>query len=145
MGQPGERFLTVIEKSMGSCHLYWSMLIDLVYLIDVQSSNRRPILKYMVVFHFLKSTFNYVTDVYFKWRHTRYDMVLKQWRRRDNTRFRVLCTSTLADPNPNHNFFYGKLWSCKRVYIYMRVWKGRRFENILKLDHWTPIWGLDVD
>jgi hypothetical protein len=34
--------------------------------IDVQSSNRHPILKYMAVFHFLKSTFNYVTDVYFK-------------------------------------------------------------------------------
>jgi len=29
-------------------------------------SNRRPILKYMVVFHFLKSTSNDVTDVYFK-------------------------------------------------------------------------------
>jgi hypothetical protein len=31
MGQPGERLLTVIENSMGSCHLYWSMLIGLVY------------------------------------------------------------------------------------------------------------------
>jgi hypothetical protein len=38
--------------------------------IDVQSSNRRPILKYMAVFHFLKSTSYDVTDVYFKWRHT---------------------------------------------------------------------------
>ena len=38
--------------------------IDVQSLINVQSSNRGPILKYMVVFHFLKSTFNYVTDVY---------------------------------------------------------------------------------
>jgi len=30
-------------------------------------------------------------------------MVFKQWRRRDKTRFRVHCTSTLADPNPNPN------------------------------------------
>jgi hypothetical protein len=30
-------------------------------------------------------------------------MVLKQWWRRDKTRFKVHCTSTLADPNPNHN------------------------------------------
>jgi len=44
--------------------------IDVQPLIDVQSSNRRPILKCMAVFHFLKSTSNYVTDVYFKWRHT---------------------------------------------------------------------------
>ena len=29
-----------------------------------------PILKYMTVFHFLKSMSNDVTDVYFKWRHT---------------------------------------------------------------------------
>jgi hypothetical protein len=27
--------------------------------------------KYMAVFHFLKSTSNDVTDVYFNWRHTR--------------------------------------------------------------------------
>ena len=40
--------------------------IDVQPLIDVQSSNWRPILKYMAVFHFLKSTSNYVTDVYFK-------------------------------------------------------------------------------
>ena len=39
--------------------------------IDVQSSNRCPILKYMAVFHFLKSTSN---DVYFKRRHTRKGM-----------------------------------------------------------------------
>jgi hypothetical protein len=45
--------------------------IDVQSLIDVQSSNRRPILKYMAVFRFLKSTSNYVTDVYFKLRHTR--------------------------------------------------------------------------
>ena len=38
--------------------------------IDVQS-NRRPILKYMAIFHFLKSTSIDVTDLYFKWRHTR--------------------------------------------------------------------------
>jgi hypothetical protein len=44
--------------------------IDVQSLIDVQSSNQCPILKYMAVFHFLKSTSNYVTDVYFKWRHT---------------------------------------------------------------------------
>ena len=31
--------------------------IDVQSLIDVQSSNWRPILKYMAVFHFLKSTF----------------------------------------------------------------------------------------
>ena len=30
-------------------------------------------------------------------------MVLKQRWRRDKTRFRVHCISTLADPNPNHN------------------------------------------
>ena len=40
--------------------------IDVQPLIDVQSSNRRPILKYMIVFHFLKSTPTDVTDVYFK-------------------------------------------------------------------------------
>ena len=40
--------------------------IDVQSLIDVQSSNRRPILKYVTVFHFLKSTSNDVTDVYFK-------------------------------------------------------------------------------
>ena len=40
--------------------------IDVQSLIDVQSSNRHPILKYMDVFHFLKSTSNDVTDVYFK-------------------------------------------------------------------------------
>jgi hypothetical protein len=45
---------------------------DVQSLIDVQSSNRRPILKYVAVFHFLKSTSNDVTDVYFKWRHTRF-------------------------------------------------------------------------
>jgi hypothetical protein len=45
--------------------------IDVQSLIDIQSSNRRPILKYMAVFYFLKSTSNYITDVYFKWRHTR--------------------------------------------------------------------------
>ena len=44
---------------------------DIQSLIDVQSSNRCPILKYMADFHFLKSTSNDVTDVYFKWRHTR--------------------------------------------------------------------------
>jgi hypothetical protein len=43
--------------------------IDVQSLIDVQSSNRRPILKYMAVFHFLKSKSNDVTDVYFKRRH----------------------------------------------------------------------------
>ena len=37
--------------------------IDVQSLIDVQSSNRRPILKYMAIFHFLKLT---STDVYFK-------------------------------------------------------------------------------
>ena len=33
--------------------------------------------KYMAVFHFLKSTSNDVTDVYFNWRHTRLGMFLK--------------------------------------------------------------------
>jgi hypothetical protein len=64
-------------------------------------SYRRPILKYMEFFHFLKSTSFDVTDVYFKWRHTRYGMFLRQWWRRDKTRFRS--TSTLVDPNPNLN------------------------------------------
>ena len=142
-------------------------------------------------------------------------MSLKQWWRRDKTRFRS--TSTLADPNLNNNpnpnlnlnpnpnlnpnlnlspspnlntnpnlnpnpnpnlkpnpfvvisawqqnerlwvmhfvyyniwlpwstkvestpigktiIFDGKLWSCKRANLDARVWKGRRFENILKLD-----------
>jgi hypothetical protein len=87
-----------------SFHFRWGLeyicktQIDVQSLIDVQSSNRRPILKDMAVFHFLKSTSNYVTDVYFKWRHTRLDMVLKQWWRRDKTRFRVHCTSTLSGP-----------------------------------------------
>jgi hypothetical protein len=70
-------------------------------LIDVQSSNQRPILKYIVIFHFLKSTSFDVTDVYFKWRHTRYGMFLRQWWRRDKTRFRS--TSTLVDLNNNPN------------------------------------------
>jgi hypothetical protein len=47
------------------------MTVNSEGVIDVQSSNRRPILKYMAVFHFLKSTSNYVTDVYLKWRHPR--------------------------------------------------------------------------
>jgi hypothetical protein len=34
--------------------------IDVQSLIDVQSSNRRPILKYMAVFHFLKSTYTLI-------------------------------------------------------------------------------------
>jgi len=40
--------------------------IDVHSLIDVQFSNCRPILKYIAVCHFLKSTSNDVTDVYFK-------------------------------------------------------------------------------
>jgi hypothetical protein len=40
--------------------------IDVQPLIDVQSSNRCPILKYIAVFHFLILTYNYVTDVDFK-------------------------------------------------------------------------------
>jgi hypothetical protein len=60
--------------------------IDVQSLIDVQFSNRRTILKYMAVFHFHKSTSSDVTDVCFKWRHTRYGMSLKQWWRRDRTR-----------------------------------------------------------
>jgi len=40
--------------------------IDVQSLIDVQSSNRRPILKSMAVSYFLKSTSKDVTDVGFK-------------------------------------------------------------------------------
>ena len=37
--------------------------IHIQSLIDVYSSNRRPILKYMAVFHFLKSMSNDVTNL----------------------------------------------------------------------------------
>jgi hypothetical protein len=57
------------------CHRYiCKTQIDDQSQIDVQSSNRRPILKYMAVFHFLISTSNDVTAVYFKWRHTRFQI-----------------------------------------------------------------------
>ena len=49
------------------CHRYiCKTQIDDKSQIDVQSSNRRLILKYMTGFHFLISTFNDVTAVYFK-------------------------------------------------------------------------------
>ena len=59
------------------CRYIFKTQIDVQPLIDVQSSNRRPILKYMAVCHFLKSTSNDVTDVYIKRCHIRSGMFLK--------------------------------------------------------------------
>ena len=62
--RPGYHRPTASHRQTLSHNLYiytCKTQTDVQSLIDVQSSNRRPILKYMAVFHFLKSTSNDVT------------------------------------------------------------------------------------
>jgi hypothetical protein len=55
-----------VYQFMNKTFIYVRLRSTSKSLIDVQSSNRGPILKYMAVFHFLKSTSTDVTDVCFK-------------------------------------------------------------------------------
>ena len=56
-------YTRVYDKGVNICNICKTQ-IYIQTLIDVQSSNWRPILKYLAVFHFIKSTSKYVTLTY---------------------------------------------------------------------------------
>jgi hypothetical protein len=115
--------------------LLWSSKIFTDYdFYYCEAWSPRPILKYMVIFHFLKSTSFDVTDVYFKWRHTRYGLFLKQWWRRDKTRFQMRgswwqkCIGILRQLETRRR---------SESYTYIYIWY-----NKISLNAFNIFWGL---